>query len=616
VDGDLFLSLLAMDSYNRGPGAGVANLPAISGQTQIGTGTVSAQDISAAASAAGFYAISYSWNGKTVISYRGTDASSFGAAWADIWGGWTAGAGFVDASQAGLAIEFFEAVTGSSAYTPAAPNVVLTGHSLGGGLAGLVSALSGAESLLFDHMPFGIAAEMQELFYGNGFVAQTGLPRAYFIGGEALEFVRNGAVQTGLGALLSFFPLVGASFSSIGAMTAALELGVEKARLPVFGADLDLVERHSQALLVTVMYGERQWLHEGVAARTADWQLAAKYFLPSLFEIPTGTSLGRVKGDEDDPNATGTASPADQLMRAIAYSAINEGTRVFGDTGIRAMFDDASDLGKALQPGMSASIARSAPALSDIFVQYAGKLAIGKVLQAQDSAAIAGVLTNNGDVLSVDFAAALWAKGQDHGGNIVGRRQLVADALSELYVRTGMLGLGTAEIRSDLAAGLRWFSANHGLTPAHPADLVDRVSFRITNEPFDGTVPERPSGASSEMLSLFVSGDGNDRIEGSAENDFVYGGKGLDRLIGGAGDDVLAGGEGDDTLIGGMGRDFLAGGEGRQDRSLPTVPRERSPTSSAGDRPYRTRQTRWPRRAAAGGHSLHFKFKADLECAR
>lgn len=44
---------------------------------------------------------------------------------------------------------------------------------------------------------------------------------------------------------------------------------------------------------------------------------------------------------------------------------------------------------------------------------------IGKVEQSSDAAAIAGVLSNNGDVLSVDFASSLWDKGQSHCGDIL-----------------------------------------------------------------------------------------------------------------------------------------------------------------------------------------------------
>jgi len=53
------------------------------------------------------------------------------------------GAGFPDASQGVLSIDFYEAVTGFNVNDEANASVTLVGHSLGGGLAGFVGMLSG-----------------------------------------------------------------------------------------------------------------------------------------------------------------------------------------------------------------------------------------------------------------------------------------------------------------------------------------------------------------------------------------------------------------------------------------------------------------------------------------
>lgn len=62
-------------------------------------------------------------------------------------------------------------------------------------------------------------------------------------------------------------------------------------------------------------------------------------------------------------------------------------------------------------------------------------------------------------------------------------------------------------------------------------------------------------------------GAGNDKLSGGGGRDTLLGGDGKDRLIGGGGNDSLVGGKGNDVLSGGGGSDVLQGGEGN-DRLL------------------------------------------------
>ncbi len=104
ISKELFLAILSMDAYNRGYGAGIADggKEDIDGLGRIGshiaTATVTSDNNSTTAQAAGFYAVAYNdaTYGK-IISYRGTDNPSFFKA-AIIGGGnitlgWLAGAG-------------------------------------------------------------------------------------------------------------------------------------------------------------------------------------------------------------------------------------------------------------------------------------------------------------------------------------------------------------------------------------------------------------------------------------------------------------------------------------------------------------------------------------------
>lgn len=101
-------------------------------------------------------------DGSTVISYRGTDnfvdVPFFGDnAGGDAWNGWSIGFGSSGSNQAAMAFEFYNAVAQSVDginYDPKTSNIILVGHSLGGGLAGLVGWIYGKEADMFDNMPF------------------------------------------------------------------------------------------------------------------------------------------------------------------------------------------------------------------------------------------------------------------------------------------------------------------------------------------------------------------------------------------------------------------------------------------------------------------------------
>lgn len=156
VSNDLMQAILAMDVYHQGSN-GLNH-----GQTEIGTATLNKQsDISAESQevAAGFYAAAYNWNGTTVISYRGTDQLS------DVWNGWISGAGDWTTDQVRLAAEFYQSVfapTIPEIYDPTdltTNSVIFTGHSLGGGLAGLMASIYGRTATVFDTMPYKLSAD-------------------------------------------------------------------------------------------------------------------------------------------------------------------------------------------------------------------------------------------------------------------------------------------------------------------------------------------------------------------------------------------------------------------------------------------------------------------------
>jgi uncharacterized membrane protein YeaQ/YmgE (transglycosylase-associated protein family) len=133
ISNELMLAILAMDSYNRGYNAGICPKDIGLGLvgSQIGNAIVDRIDGEATAQAASFFALSYSYNGQTVISYRGTDAKLW-----DLWNGYGLAVGSPYSLESRLAVEFFKSVVkGSSDSEPTSTmlrnaNVTLTGHSL------------------------------------------------------------------------------------------------------------------------------------------------------------------------------------------------------------------------------------------------------------------------------------------------------------------------------------------------------------------------------------------------------------------------------------------------------------------------------------------------------
>lgn len=167
MDTNLMYAILAMDSYNRGYNEGIV----VSG-TSLGGATISmdSEILGNVGSTEirrdegiSFYALAYSYdsNGdgigdQTIISYRGTDnpdpTEFFDG---DIWNGWSLGVGSSGSfysKQAELAFSFYNAVSGGA--DPLETNISLTGHSLGGGLAGLVGGIYHQQANIYDSMGF------------------------------------------------------------------------------------------------------------------------------------------------------------------------------------------------------------------------------------------------------------------------------------------------------------------------------------------------------------------------------------------------------------------------------------------------------------------------------
>jgi len=187
MNDNLFLSILAMDAYNRGPGnRRDPSLGSIVSSSKVGKATLIYESDSDDQDDYGYSSVAYSWNGKKIIAYRGTDDTDIFQDTSDIWNGWTTGGGFIG-TQAQLALETYTQVTGKSV-TVADTSVILTGQSLGGALAGFVSAVSGTNGVLFDHMAFTDAAYAKAALLGSAL--HTDKQNAFYVEGDILALNR------------------------------------------------------------------------------------------------------------------------------------------------------------------------------------------------------------------------------------------------------------------------------------------------------------------------------------------------------------------------------------------------------------------------------------------
>ncbi|GAB5512217.1 MAG: hypothetical protein Rhims3KO_36180 [Hyphomicrobiales bacterium] len=549
----LMNAIFAMDAYNRGYDAGVkfGSLPGNNSIDFAGTEIGNAEVITNSGvfiengnrldDDIGFYALAYDYNGGQTVSFRGTnDFGSWTSLWTDgdVWNGWSIGAGSTQSRQAEMAYRFYHELIGGvdQAYSA---DVSFTGHSLGGGLAGLVGGSYDKEATIFDHMPFQKSlinmqaatnpasndynSDLKELIYGSAAPTaySIGNHKAFSIDGEILSFLRGSVLPTST---------------------------VDETTL-VIGADVDLssVEKHdAAALVITLSFADQDFSNVG------PWDHAARHFWPVMFdnEFADEIGMGAVPGALSD-----AGNYSSILRQAIAYSAIDEGTRVFGDTGIRALYDDANDLGRALNvSGAGSAIERHATDISKLFVHFSGQLALNEVLQSDPhgTEALAGVLTYDNvpknRTLSLDLADETWERltgTVDHNAD-VSRDALMLSLLS------------TTSNPEDIQAPMRELWGESLPT----ADAFHRAVFatRETGTTNLTLLPATPAPASNApAATLFIGGAGKETIIGTNGHDLLNGSDGDDTLRGGDGSDILIGGLGLDTVS--YSQDRLSGGE-------------------------------------------------------
>ncbi|MFK0691159.1 calcium-binding protein [Mesorhizobium sp. IMUNJ 23033] len=555
---DLFLAILALDAYNRGynPGMTFAGSSAAPG-TAIGDATIA---VALPNASTGFYAVAYQWDGETVISYRGTTFDGL-PNWRDVLFGWTLSAGLGQASQAQQALNFYAYVEQNFAGGVGGQDIQLTGHSLGGGLAGFVSDIVGASADVFNNMPFGtgVVAQIVSLdraqgmtspaFVFSGHDPMTGnnyeaLPsssagvRQFITYGEVATGPRASTGQLSLQAFLAqgLDPLTAAALAARGVVLDN-STGISQTLSSNVGSPVSPTNLHSQSLMVLLLYAD-------VNQETA-WASIGLQLYSALFNDTIANQV-QLSG-----TARGWYTSSAEMMAEIAYSALESGYMPFGDTGIRSLFADADKLGSLVSAGLLTGILGGYDvqnALAEILVQYAGdQAASGQT----NSSFLSGAFSTGGGILSVDLDPSKWTATNSQASPKIAGAIDFADAVSQ-------------EAVVDLvAAG------------------ADAVEFMFLQSQMD-TIEQIASDATKILIALTSAGsvDGsdvpNDRdgdtggaiLIGGNDGGSVTAGDGDNLIIGGSlidvgdGDNIVIGQVGDETISLGGGNNIVVGGTG------------------------------------------------------
>jgi hypothetical protein len=533
----LINAVLAMDVYNRG-----VNPALVVSFSQIGDYEIVAGSI--ASTADSFQAATYQLVGDPttrILAFRGTDDL------ADV-PSWLGGAGLTGWPTQFPDAEAYYATWGTTAH------VSLTGHSLGGGLAGYIAALDDKPAYTFDAMPFEFAAEVRYDQLHGFWGALASDPQARYsdihmvsVSGEILQYVRAAApvVEAPL-ALLQLGPIDGA----VAIAHAASGIASEQDSVLDTGTDLGLsaISLHSIALLAML-----QWASDN---GYQDWKSAAAALMAPLENDAVASAVG-IPGASA---SAGEASASAKMMDMIAYSSVTDASG-YGNTAIEALFNSGNVLGDVAGAASAASylkVAAVQTAVADIAVEYAGLLAQNHDEVTGTTPGVIGhehgILYNDAaaHLLVADLAPDFWLR-SDTGSavDIVGVPTLI-DAIAAAD--------GEDSALIDTAIAMLWGGQTGDLHSLSAA--TTDAALTVTAETL--------AGLSQSDGAMLVAGGGTDVLVGNAGNDLLIGGAGKDTLDSGAGNNIMVGGanatylyhpgDGSDVIINGTASETTATG--------------------------------------------------------
>ncbi len=448
----------------------------------------------------GFFGVYYKDpQGKIVISYRGTDDFAdltADLAWGTIWPVAHPPLQVLDAYNFYMAVV---AAEGASA------DISFTGHSLGGGLAGTIAAMVGAEAVLFAPAPFEETAQQVE-------------------DGETWVGANPGTIPPATGGALDS--------SSITTYRIDEEIVGEIAWDSAgAGSVLGSLTVWGSPVVADSVYATSEYF---LANTTGDMAVALHGMIPHVFAAYVDDKISSSSTSAFNDLTSGLPRLIPQLVNdAVAKRAKNDDTTDAAEL-LTDLMSDAhiavfTDLMTNLE--MLASVPIGSTALEDpeintaliqIMIEHAARKVDGQNIGSMP------VTVENG-LLHVDPNGIVGFLGTD----LV--QQYMAEGLPE------KIGLETGWLDGWLGNHAYAVAAEDFFSVSDTIQVQASGNAAVTIE--DGAVP-----GDEISNDLMIGGSSGDTLKGGLGNDYLYGADSNDVLDGGAGTNLLDGGEGNDIV--------------------------------------------------------------------
>lgn len=322
------------------------------------------------------------------------------------------------------------------------------------------------------------------------------------VDGEILGAVRLAALTLGSAleigvatALIAGYPAYAITAPGNGLLAGPWALAVSlegtKSTLSPVTSGLGGVDLHSQSFLAILQYAKDN--------NHTEWHKIAQPLLTSWFAT-------------DNAIAMPLGLTNDQMLRKTAYTALDVGETPFGTAAIRALFDDANELGRFYSLSNISGNWNDASVKSDLsklITQFAGDLAQNKVSNTKSAEGVFEYKVAS-NIISLDLRKSSW----DFGASTDSIMQFVTEKKSLVEKLTkGFLSINELE-KVDVV-----------ISAAQKSDAIVRSLFDIK----------------STDSALFLSDGMNDKVIGTSGDDYIY--------TYDAGNDVVDGAGGINTAI-------------------------------------------------------------------